>query len=90
MNSTDAPKIRKLELGVKKLRRSDIKWPNPCENQATHFVGYIQSPNVDNSSCNHKNVGTTFDAGFIICVSSTKEGKTQVGRALVVGRKVQR
>jgi len=64
-----------------------MKWSNSCGDQATHFVSCIESLNVDNPYCNHKNAGTTFDVGLLY-VSFTKEGKTQVGWVIVVGRKV--
>jgi hypothetical protein len=41
--------MRKLELGIRKLGGSDIKWSNPYEEQTTHFVGCIESPNAKNS-----------------------------------------
>ncbi len=85
MDPIDAPKIRKLELGVKEPRGSDIKRPNPCEGQTTHFISCIESPNVDNSFCNHKNVRTTPNVKLIISISSTKEGKTQVGWVDAIG-----
>jgi hypothetical protein len=62
LDLTSAPEIQKLKLGVKKPRGNDIKWSNPYGDQATHFVGRIESPNVINSSCNHRKVKTTFDA----------------------------
>ncbi len=46
--------------------------------------------NPNNSSCNHKNVKTTSNVGPIICVSSTKEGKTQVGWVVTIGQKKQK
>jgi len=59
LDPTNVPKIWKPKLGIRKLGGNDIKWSNPCGNQTTHFVGYIESPNVKNSSCNHKKIGTT-------------------------------
>jgi hypothetical protein len=56
VDPTSVPKIRKLELEVKKLRGSDIKWSNPSGNQATHFVNCTQSANVDNLYCDRKNI----------------------------------
>jgi hypothetical protein len=73
-------------LEVRKLGKSDIKWFNPYGDQATHFTSCT---NVKMFFCNCKNVGTTFDARLIICVSSTKEDKTQVGWAIDVGQKTQ-
>jgi len=67
-----------------------IKWSNPCGDQATHFASYIESPNDDNSSYNHKNAITTYNAGPTICVSSAREGKTQVGWAITVRQRTQR
>jgi hypothetical protein len=52
LDPTSTPKIQKSKLGVKKREGIDIKWFNPCGNQATHFVGYIESPNIKNSSYN--------------------------------------
>jgi hypothetical protein len=43
MNDLDligVPKIQKPKSGVRKPEGSDIKWFNPCGDQATHFVGY--------------------------------------------------
>ncbi len=78
------PKIRKPKSRIRKLRGNDIKWSNLLADQATHFGGYTKSPNADNSY-NYKNARTTFDEGVDICISFTKEGKTQVGWADVVG-----
>lgn len=52
---------------------------NPCGNQMTHFIGWVKNLNVVNFACNCKKVGTTFEIGPTICVSSMNEGKTQVG-----------
>jgi hypothetical protein len=79
------PKIQKLESGIRKLGGHDIEWSNLLENQATNFNGYIESPNVDNSSYNRKNVRTTSNVGLTICVSSAKERKAQIGWVVVVG-----
>jgi hypothetical protein len=49
LDPIDVPKIRKPDLEVKTLRRSDIEWSNLYGDQATHFVGYIESLNVKNS-----------------------------------------
>ncbi len=57
-----ALKIRKSDLGVKKLGGSDIDQFNPYEDQAKHFMGCIESPNVPNSSCNHEKTSNTFEA----------------------------
>jgi hypothetical protein len=78
VDPTNAPKIRKPNLGVKKPRRNDIEWSNPWRNQATHFVGYTKSLNANNFY-NCKNTIATFDVRLTICVSSTNEVKTQVG-----------
>jgi len=56
---------------------------NPLRNQTTHFVGYIERPNTNNSSYNPTNVKTTSDVGPTIFVSSMK-GKTQVGWAVTI------
>jgi len=53
------PRIRKLDLGVKKPRGSDINWFNPYGNQATHFIDYTENPNVPNSSYNCKKTNST-------------------------------
>jgi hypothetical protein len=37
----------KPKLRIRKLRGSDIKWSNLLKDQATHFDGYIESPNAD-------------------------------------------
>jgi hypothetical protein len=52
------------------------------------FIGYIEKLNVDNSSCNYKSIGTTFDVRPTICVSFTKERKIQVRWVVVVWCKV--
>jgi len=57
---------------------------NPCGNQMTHFIGWVKNLNVVNFACNCKKVGTTFEIGPTICVSSMNEGKTQVGWVVVV------
>jgi hypothetical protein len=54
LDYTNVPKIQKPMLRVRKPKGSDIEWSNPCGDKATHFVGFIKSPNVENSSCNHK------------------------------------
>ncbi len=69
----------KTQLKIRKSKRSDIKWSNPYGNQTTHFVGYTESPNANNSYCNCKNTKTTSNAGPNICVSFIKKRKTQVG-----------
>jgi hypothetical protein len=48
------PWIQKLDLGVRKPGGSDIDWSNFCRDQATHFVGCTESPNVPNSFYNRK------------------------------------
>jgi hypothetical protein len=78
LDPTNVPKIQKSKLGVRKLKWIDKKWSNPCENQATHFVAYIESLNTKNFSCNHKKTRTTFDTRPIICISPTNIKKTQV------------
>jgi hypothetical protein len=50
---TITPKIRRSDIGVKKLKGSGINWSNPYGDQATHFVDYMKSPNAPNSSYNH-------------------------------------
>jgi hypothetical protein len=56
----------------------------PVETKVTHFINYIESSNVNNSSYNYKNAKTTSDVRPIICVSSAKERKTQVQWAVVI------
>jgi hypothetical protein len=72
VDPTNAPKIRKPELKVRKPRRSDMELSNLSKNQTTHFVGCIERPNTNNSSYNLKNVRTTSNVGPTICVSSVK------------------
>jgi hypothetical protein len=38
LDPTNVPKIYKHESRIKKLGINDIKWSNPCGDQATHFV----------------------------------------------------
>jgi hypothetical protein len=64
-------------LRIKNLGGSDIECSNPYGNQTTHFISCTKGPKANNSFCNYKNATTTFDVGPTICVSSTKEGKTQ-------------
>jgi hypothetical protein len=85
-----APKIRKPESRIKKPGGNDIKWSNPYGNQAIHFVGCIESLNANNSSYNHKNARTTSNVKPTVCVSSAKEGKTQVRWATIVRQKVRK
>lgn len=59
MDSIIAPKIRKPKSRIKKLGRSDIQWSNSCEDQATHFIGCIESLNAKNSYCNYNKIETT-------------------------------
>jgi hypothetical protein len=54
LNLIVVPKIQKPMLRIRKPRGSDIEWSNPCGDQATHFVGYIESPIVENSSYNRR------------------------------------
>jgi hypothetical protein len=68
----------KLKLGIRKLKGSDIEWSNPCGEQTTHFIGCTENPKVKNSCCNHKKIGTTFDAKPIIYVLFANEKETQV------------
>jgi len=86
----NVPKIRKPKSRKRKRGGSDIKWSNPWKDKATHFVNYIESPNVDNSSHNCKNTGTTSDVGPTLCVAFAKEGKTHVGWVVVIGQKTRR
>jgi hypothetical protein len=77
-------------LSVKKLGGSDMDGFNPCGNQMTHFIGWVKNLNVVNSTCSCKKVATTFEIRPTICVSSTSEGKTQVGWVVVVKWTTQR
>jgi hypothetical protein len=86
----NAPKIQKLELKIRKPQGSDIKWSNPLGDQATHFASCTERPNANNSSYNHKNVGTTSDVGLIICVSFAKKRKTQVRWATIIRQRAQK
>jgi hypothetical protein len=90
LDPTNAPKIQKPESKIKKPRGSDIKWSNPCGNQITHFTNYTKSPNAKNPYSNCKKTITTSDAKPTICVSSTNEGKTQVGWVAIVWQIMQR
>jgi hypothetical protein len=75
---------------MKKPKGSDIKWSNSYGDQTTNFISYTKSPNTKNSCYNHKKIGTTSNARPTICVSSTSQGKTQVGWANVVKQKTQK
>jgi hypothetical protein len=45
-----------------------------------HFAGYTKRLNVNNSSCNCKNVRTTFDARLAMCIiHQGKENTSKVG-----------
>jgi FPC/CPF motif-containing protein YcgG len=79
----------KTQVKSKKAMRKIYRMVQLCANQITHFVGYIESLNADNFSCNRKNARTTSNAKFIKCVSSPKEGKTQVGWATTVSEKCE-
>jgi hypothetical protein len=46
LDPTDVPKIQKLELRIRKPKRNDTKWFNPCGDQTTHFVGCTKSLDV--------------------------------------------
>jgi len=75
---------------ARKHGRNDINWFNPYGNQFTHFVNYTKSLNASNSSCNHKKIGNTSEARPIMCISSTNEGKTQVGWVATIGQRAQK
>jgi hypothetical protein len=53
LNPIGAPKILKLELGIRKLGRNDIEWSLPYGDQTTHFATCIKNPNVTYSFYNH-------------------------------------
>ncbi len=78
------PRIWKPNSSVRKFGRHDINWSNPYGDHAKHFVGCTKSLNAINSSCNHKK-GTTSKAWPTMCISSTNEGKTQVGWSITIG-----
>ncbi len=78
---TGASRIQKLDLGVRKYGRSDIDW-------STHFIDCTKSLNVPNYFCNRKRKGSMFKIWPTMCVTFTKNRKTQVG--WVVRRRVQR
>jgi hypothetical protein len=77
-------------LGVRKPKGINIKWSNPYGNQPTHFVGYIESPNIKNSFYNPKKTRTTFNAKPTIYISPTNERKTQVVWVATVRQRAQR
>jgi hypothetical protein len=54
MDPTSVPKVQKPKSRVKKLGGSDLKRSNTYGDQAAHFIGYIESPNVQNFCCNCK------------------------------------
>jgi hypothetical protein len=91
LNPIDAPKIRKLKSRVRKPKRSDIKWSNPCVDQAIHFIDCNENPNAENFCYNCKKTRITFDTKPItICISSINERKTQVGWIVDIGQRMQR
>ncbi len=90
LDPTDVPKIQKPDVRVRKPRKNDIHWFNPCGNQTTHFVGCIKSFNVENFCCNHKKTRITFDVKRTICILFANEGKTQVRVVVILRWKVQR
>jgi hypothetical protein len=50
-----------------------------------HFTGYVKRLNANNSSCNCKNVGTTFDARPTMCIiHQGKENTSKVGCCYMV------
>jgi hypothetical protein len=85
-----APKIRKLVLCVKKLGGSDMDKFNPCGDQVTHFMNWMESPNVANSIYDRKKMDTTSKIWTTICVSSESERKNQVRWVIIVGQRVWR
>jgi hypothetical protein len=83
----DAPKIQKPKFIIRKPRGSDIEWSNLVETKLNTSLAALKAlSNVNNSSYNHKNTRTTFNVGPIICISSTNEGKTQVGWVVAIGK----
>jgi hypothetical protein len=87
LKPTNAPIIKKLVLGVRKLRRSEMNRFNPCGDKATHFTNQMENLDATNFACNHKKVGTTFETRPTICELLVNEGKTQA-RWVVVGKKM--
>jgi hypothetical protein len=53
LDPTNAPKIQKPTSRIKKLGKNDIEWSNPYGDHATHFVHYIEIPNVEHSYYNN-------------------------------------
>lgn len=43
----------KLVLSVNVFGKNDMDGSNPCGDQTTHFVSWVESPNVTNFACNH-------------------------------------
>jgi hypothetical protein len=84
LDRTSVPKLQKPKLRIKKPRRSDIKWSNPCGDQTTHFVSCTENFNAQNFCSNCRKTKITFDAKPTICVSSANEKKTQVGWAIAI------
>jgi hypothetical protein len=85
--SIDAPKIWKLKSKVRKPRRSDIRWSNPCVDRTTHFTDCNENLNAKNSCYNCKKIRTTSNARPTICISSTNERKRQIGWTLDIGQR---
>jgi len=67
-----------------------MKCSNPEGDQTTHFTGCIERPNANNSFYSCKNARITFNARPNICVSFTKEGKTQIKWVVIVRRITRR
>jgi hypothetical protein len=80
----------KTRVRSKKTKNKWYKMVQPSRRPNYTFCWLHWKPYVDNSSCNCKNVRTTYNAGPTICVSSAKEGKTQVRHATIVGRRTWR
>jgi hypothetical protein len=72
---TNAFRIRKPMLGVRKHGRNDMDKFNPCGNQVTQFISWMENLNVANFAYKHKKVGTTFETWPTICTLLTSEGK---------------
>jgi hypothetical protein len=72
-------KNTKTQVKVKTLRGSDLKWFNFCVQTKLHIRWCTKNLTVENSYCNCKKVGITFDARPTICVSFTNKRKTQIG-----------
>jgi len=72
---TSAFRIWKTMLGVTKHGGNDMDRFNPCGNQVTHFINWMENLNVANFAYKQKKVGTTFETWPTISTLLTCEGK---------------